>query len=324
MFRESLRCPRRLVRCPGRYGPERHACAGSGSRGPAEEEGGPQGDRRGPRGQGRPGEVSQKKKVEIGGKTYYVTEGDLLTTEEELIPYAKIQKSRQDQYETFKSLGIDPAKTQGGQSELISVTEGGRIVKWPANTVLTYCVLRGTFPDESKYRTVVENFGKAARGWEEICGVKFQHKQELDGSPGEARPNGVVFPVQFKDVGGEFIAAAFFPNDPPEEWRVVVDPSYYEEETFDRIGVFRHELGHTLGFRHEHIRSLAPPQCPHEPVFNTFELTDYDPKSVMHYFCGGVGSKSLSFTDIDKNGAKLVYGPPLGSVRLIEVPGQGH
>jgi len=130
-------------------------------------------------------EKFRAKKVEIGGKTYYVTEGDLLKTEEELIPYAKIQKSRQEQYETFKSLGIDPAKTQGGQSELLSVTEGGKIVKWPANTVLTYCVLRGTFPDEAKYKTVVENFGKAAKGWEGICGVKFQHKQELDKSPGD-------------------------------------------------------------------------------------------------------------------------------------------
>jgi len=53
-------------------------------------------------------------------------------------------------------------------------------------------------------------------------------------------------------------------------------------------------------------------------------LTDYDPRSVMHYFCGGVGSLSLSFTDIDKTGAQLVYGPPLNSVQLIEVPGQGR
>jgi len=82
--------------------------------------------------------------------------------------------------------------------------------------------------------------------------------------------------------------------------------------------VLRHELGHVIGFRHEHIRSGAPPVCPHEDTTGTINLTDYDPRSVMHYFCGGVGSRTLEITDIDRTGSQQVYGAPLSAFQFIE------
>ena len=82
--------------------------------------------------------------------------------------------------------------------------------------------------------------------------------------------------------------------------------------------MLRHELGHTLGFRHEHIRSEAPPACPDEPTYDTLDLTAYDPQSVMHYFCGQVGSRELAITDLDRLGAQKVYGPSLSSMMLVE------
>lgn len=47
------------------------------------------------------------------------------------------------------------------------------------------------------------------------------------------------------------------------------------------------------------------------------DLTAYDPKSVMHYFCGDVGSRSLAITDVDRVGSQLVYGPPLSTFELL-------
>jgi hypothetical protein len=92
---------------------------------------------------------------------------------------------------------------------------------------------------------------------------------------------------------------------------VWIDPSFFVPTLpFDRVGVLRHELGHVLGFRHEHIRSGAPPICPDEATHHTIDLTQYDPQSVMHYFCGNVGSKQLAITAVDRAGARLVYGPP--------------
>ncbi|MFC1835754.1 hypothetical protein ACFL2Q_13650, partial [Thermodesulfobacteriota bacterium] len=74
---------------------------------------------------------------------------------------------------------------------------------------------------------------------------------------------------------------------------------------------------HVLGFRHEHIRSGARPGCPGEDLWGTITFTDYDPKSVMHYFCGGVGSTELAITQTDKAGAQQVYGAPLDSFRFV-------
>jgi hypothetical protein len=128
-----------------------------------------------------------------------------------------------------------------------------------------------------------------------------------------------VFVVRHIDAGGQFIAAAFFPTYPPKRRRVLIDPSYFADDLgFDPVGVLRHELGHVVGFRHEHIRSGAPALCPQEDTTDTIDLTAYDPQSVMHYFCGGVGSRDLKITDVDRDGAQKLYGPPLSSLSLVE------
>jgi len=119
------------------------------------------------------------------------------------------------------------------------------------------------------------------------------------------------------DAGGSVIASSFFPSDPPDRRHLLIDPTYFTT-SFDKVGVFRHELGHVLGFRHEHIRNEAPPVCPNEPLWDTQVLSAYDPKSVMHYFCGGVGSHDLSITDLDRKGARMVYGPPLSAAALVD------
>jgi hypothetical protein len=70
-------------------------------------------------------------------------------------------------------------------------------------------------------------------------------------------------------------------------------------------------------WRHEHISYDAPPACPDEDDFDQQKITQYDPKSVMRYFCGGVGSKELKISDIDRTGSVQVYGPPLNQVSFI-------
>jgi len=185
---------------------------------------------------------------------------------------------------------------------------------------LSYCVLRSTFTigGRAGYDLAVENMGKATQAWEAACGVSFLHRPELDDSAG-TRPDGVLFTVREIDAAGKFIAAAFFPTDPAYRRRVLIDPSYYAPGLgFDRVGVLRHELGHVLGFRHEQIRSEAPPGCPGEDTYGTITLSDYDPRSVMHYFCGGVGDPDLKITPTDQSSAQKVYGPPLGGFLFVE------
>lgn len=252
-------------------------------------------------------------------ETFYRVEGDLLLDEDQLEIYSR-QRAALLREKALKSeraaLGAGDISPQEGRSSLIGVTVNGKLVRWAPGVKLTYCVLKNTFGSDDKYEMVKKNIKLAIWDWEKICGIKFEHVPGLDTSS-TTKPEGVLFTVREIDAGGEFIASAFFPNDPKNRRRVFIDPSYYST-SFDPVGVLRHELGHVLGFRHEHIRSEAPPQCPDESTFDTENLTKYDPQSVMHYFCGAVGSRDLNITDVDKIGAQKLYGLPFSAFTYVE------
>ncbi|MDI6100390.1 hypothetical protein QLQ12_17420 [Actinoplanes sp. NEAU-A12] len=255
-----------------------------------------------------------------GERSYYVLEGDLLFDEDELTIYAlqKAQSQGDALVSPNTSAAIEPAPA------LVGIAAGNRVVRWAPDRVLGYCVIRASFPDQQQYEKVRDNMAAAAAAWEATCGVDFAYMPLHDGHPDPSTPASdidpsLVFSVRYIDAGAQFIAAAFFPTYPPDRRRVLIDPSYFAEDlTFDRVGVLRHELGHVLGFRHEHIRSNAPAVCPNEPLADTVDLTAYDPKSVMHYFCGGVGSPDLKITEVDREGAQKLYGPPWDSVTLVQ------
>lgn len=240
--------------------------------------------------------------VTIDGRAYHVAEGDLLLDEDQIVLY----KAERDALKQLNNLNVGV----NAQSFLVGIQLGGKIVRWDPSLTLTYCVLRNTFGSDEEYNLVVKNMKAATGEWEATCGVRFQHVETLDTSSSLA-PAGVLFPVRKIDSNGQFIAAGFFPNDPPDRRKLFIDPSYFApNQAYNLVGVLRHELGHVLGFRHEHIRSGAPPECPHESTTGTFDFTKYDPHSVMHYFCGGAGSKELAITAVDLEGSQRVYGAP--------------
>jgi hypothetical protein len=265
------------------------------------------------------------KTVTVDGEDFYVVEGDLILDEDQLEIYAINEERRR----TEQVLGLAPGSLETGianlgpepmSGALVGIlSRGGKLVRWKEGLTLTYCVLRDTFSSQEKYELARGNMQKATEDWQRICGVQFEHRAELDESPGAQNP-GVLFTVRAYDAGGQFIATTFFPTDPFNRRRVLLDESSYfaPDLRFDKVGVLRHALGHVLGFRHEHIRADTPAACPDEPLFGTSRLTAYDPKSVMHYFCGGVGSAELALTDADKLGAQKLYGPPLDQFFFVE------
>jgi hypothetical protein len=258
----------------------------------------------------------------IDDEKFTVVEGDLVLDVDQKSLWQEAQDARMAAFASkstleavgFKELAVNEANT--ASATLVGIVQDGKLVRWDPNTVLRYCVLQHTFPRQEWYEEIVTNMQLATQAWEAICGVRFEYMSEFDAS-NSVRPEGVLFPVRYIGAGGAFIAAAFFPNDPVNRRRVLIDPSYFTT-TFDHVGVLRHELGHVIGFRHEHIRSGAPAVCPHEDTTGTINLTNYDPKSVMHYFCGNVGSRKLEITQVDTMGAQKLYGPPLGSFELLQ------
>ncbi len=249
--------------------------------------------------------------VDIDGTTYWIMEGDFLLDEAELEQYAFEWAAREEAVNALSNANVPPPAAFA--DELVGMNFGNGNVRWEPGLELSYCVLKDTFVRDggAGYDLVVDAMQKATADWEKTCGVKFVYRPELDESD-ELLPEGVLFAVREFNAGGRFIASAFFPYSPKNRRRVLIDPSYYNENlSFDRVGVLRHELGHVLGFRHEHIRPDAPTGCPDEELFGVVDLTDYDPNSVMHYLCGGLGEAQLKLTPKDKAGSQKLYGPPL-------------
>lgn len=145
-----------------------------------------------------------------------------------------------------------------GSEELLIALDKGRPSCWRTTEErqLTYAVRRTSFPDERKYKEVVKLFADAAKEWVDrcpTCGLGFKHLQELDT---DRSLDKVRFTVEYRDVGGAYIAAAFFPHYPAERRIVTIDPSFFST-TFRKTGVLVHEIGHILGFRHEHTQGIA-------------------------------------------------------------------
>ena len=250
-------------------------------------------------------------KVTVRGKTYYIKEGDLLLDEEALRLYAE-EQAQAEQERSRPPEGISRLKLVADPS--------GRAVRWRKGLVLTYTVRRrpkaddfAAFESDEEYEAVVDAMFSATSEWENACGINFKHLQEQDelSSAVDDRGPKPLFEVVKHDYDGSIVASAFFPNTPPQERQVIIFSAFFSTDLwFPQVGVLRHELGHVLGFRHEHIDPDAPKECQGEIPGRVIDATIYDPKSVMHYFCGGVGSMTLEITDLDRAASSRLYGPP--------------
>jgi hypothetical protein len=181
---------------------------------------------------------------------------------------------------------------------------------------LTYCVSTSF---GSRHDLVVRAMAAAAADWKSAAGINFVHLFSEDGACHADNAN-VLFDVN-PESGQSYLARAFFPSWPRAFRNILIDSSSFGDTwPYTLEGILRHELGHALGFRHEHTRPEAA-RCFEDTEWRA--LTPYDSASVMHYpHCNGSNGGDLVLTAYDKQGAASVYGPPsIDAFTVVEPSG---
>jgi hypothetical protein len=226
------------------------------------------------------------------GSGFYIVEGDIPMTRDQIRGYL-IQNNA----------GIDKQKI-GSKELIVNLTPAGQFDYWKQNErALTYTFDKASFRTDAEYASTRDHLHNAAADWVKVCtecGVSITELSAADIAAGR-RP---TFVVRFNPQTGGPIAQSFFPSYAESRRILYVYPQYFEANGFDPTGVLRHELGHVLGYRHEHIQNI--PGCATEGT-SWKPLTPYTPNSVMHYYCGHAGSFDLSIRQLDAEGHRCLY-----------------
>ncbi len=236
-------------------------------------------------------------------RTYYVIEGDLRLTREQLRAHLRSYLLRQ-QPQTATQAVLPKGQSTG---ELYVMTKDGVPTKWSkTQRALTFAIDRGSFTADV-YGFLVNNMPVAAAEWVDgcECGLSITHRPEFDSNP---QLDKVTFIVTYAPNQPQYYAVAFFPADPVDQRYLHIMDPFFTLSDAKKLGVLTHEIGHILGYRHGHISGVPGCETLQEPNFpNWVALGPYDSKSVMHYMCGGGGSEVFALSPQDKRDHKTFY-----------------
>jgi hypothetical protein len=233
--------------------------------------------------------------AEFKAATFRDTDGQYIVNGDEAIPNkAKLRK--------YYNRMVSKVNKNDSQSLIVNTVSGADDL-WSGGQQgnLTYCVSDSFGADKS---TIVAAMDSGAALWEGASSaVDFTYVPSADASCSVVN-NSVVFSVE-PTTTNQYIARAFFPSTSDFRRNVLVNTQKLLSYSKPASDVLSHELGHTLGFRHEHTRPEAGTCFENN---NWRPLTPYDSNSIMHYpQCNG-GEGALSFSDNDAAGVRAVYG----------------
>lgn len=238
----------------------------------------------------------------VDGHTFFLIGGDIPVSE-------KVLREAYDQLVNVLRDEAAGLATTEQQSTVMTINGNDDIWSSTQRRNLTYCVDNAWGADKQR---VVNEMAAATAAWEAVANLDFRYVPAQDGNCTPA-PSGVVFSVRKQSSGG---GCAFFPSYPDSCFGArVLTYSLLNvpgAPVVTTTGILRHELGHIIGLRHEHIRSGFACNGGFESTTESRNVTAYDSASVMHYpWCqGATNTGDLTITTRDAEGARLLYGAP--------------
>jgi hypothetical protein len=226
----------------------------------------------------------------------FIVDGDTPADGEE-----RLQQYYENYLSSYNASQAHPA------SNMIIGTSAGIDRIWNATEKLqlTYCISNEFALNKPQ---VVQAMAEATQTWTSAANIRYTYLPDEDINCTVTNIN-VLFDIQFTS-GQSYLARSFFPKDTRGSRSIMIDATAFSTgNPLTVSGILRHELGHTLGMRHEHTRPEAG-VCFEDNSWR--QMTTYDSGSVMHYpQCNGTGDWSLTLSNLDKFGIASTNGNPL-------------
>lgn len=235
----------------------------------------------------------------------WIIQGDIpIRNEEQLQAYYQAYLKQLNGERISSGLIVDRIETPNGPYR--------NLIPTSRRTNVTYCVSTSF----SNHSDVVNAMKYAVGQWlkkPHTINVIFKYVSAEDGRCNSSNSR-VWFNVSpTPSSSPSYYAKSFFPNEGRSDREILVNIDKINSpadnpDNYALRDILTHELGHSLGFRHEHIHpentSLF---CGSESDTSYEILTAYDSASVMHYpSCLGTGN--MTMTTLDHRGAVIAYG----------------